>query len=137
MKLNNGLEKRKRRVTMIEIASNKEKEYFQSYDELFDHIVDRENEKMLELEPDFDAIQWSFTAYSSHHVQALYTHLKGQHPSIKEALESQLPLIEICTGDFTNPEYVVGTESLKIRYLKKKWSLAYCAAYGMTVSGND
>jgi hypothetical protein len=122
---------------MIEIASNKEKEYFQNYDELFDYIVETENEKMLELEPDFRAMQWSFTAYSPHHVQALYTHLKGQHPFIKEALESQLPLIEICIGDFTNPEYVVETENLKIRYLKKKWSLAYCTAHGITVAAND
>ena len=28
-------------------ASNREKEYFQNYNELFDHIVEVENEKMV------------------------------------------------------------------------------------------
>jgi hypothetical protein len=123
---------------MIEVKtiSNKEKECFQSYDALFDHFVEVENLKMLEPEPDFSEMQWSFTAYAPHHVQAFYTHLKDQSPVVKEALESQLPLIEICTGDFSNPEYIVGTANLDIKYLKQKWTLAYCSAHNMTITAN-
>jgi hypothetical protein len=126
-------------MKMIEVqtVSNNEKETFQSYDNLFEYIVEAENLKMLELEPDFRSMQWSFTAYSPRHVQALYTHLKDQHLAVRQASENQLPLIEICSGDFTNPEYVVGTEDTKIRYLKKKWTLAYCASHGMTIAAKD
>jgi hypothetical protein len=124
---------------MIEVqtASPKKKETFQSYDDLFEHIVEVENLKMLELEPYFPEMQWSFTAYSPRYTQALYTHLKDQYPAVRHASENQLPLIEICTGDFANPEYVVGTESLKIRDMKKRWTLAYCSAHGMTVAVSD
>jgi hypothetical protein len=120
----------------VKMRPNKEKELFQNYNELFDHIVEAENLRMLERHPDFRTMQWSFTAYAPHHVQALYAHLKERHSAIKEASESQLPLIEICTGDFANPEYVVGTANLNIKYLKKKWTLAYCAAHGMSVAAN-
>ena len=121
---------------MIEVntAPGQQNERFQNYDDLFDHIIEMENLKMLELEPDFRTMQWSFVAYAPHHVTALYMHLKGQDKAIKEASEKQLPLIEICTGDFTKPEYVVGTQTLNLGYLKKKWALAYCATHNMTIA---
>ena len=124
---------------MIEVktASSQERERFQNYDELFDDIVQMENLKTLEIDPDFRSMQWSFVSYAPRHVGALYTHLKEQNSAIKEASEKQLPLIEICTGDFTNPEYVVGAETLNLEYLKKKWTLAHCAAHNMTVAVNN
>jgi hypothetical protein len=123
---------------MIEVkaVSVQEKEYFQNYNELFDHIVEVENLRMLQLEPDFKTMQWSFTTYVPQHVAVLYAHLKAQNDVVREAFENQLPLIEICTGDFTNPQYVVKTPNLDIEYLKKKWVLAYCTAHDMTVASN-
>ncbi len=120
---------------MIELttALNLTKELFPSYEALFEHIVETENMKMIEKEPDWNAIQWSFITYPPQHVETLYTHLKGQHSAIKEATESQLPLIEITTGNCASSEYHVGTATLEVEELKKKWTLAYCAAHNLTV----
>ena len=120
---------------MIEVkASAQEREYFQNYNELFDHIVEVENLKMLQLEPDFKTMQWSFATYVPQHVAVLYAHLKDKDDAIREAFENQLPLIEICTGDFATPEYAVSTPNLNIEHLKEKWVLAYCEAHDMTVA---
>jgi hypothetical protein len=123
-------------MIQVKTAHAQEKEMFQSYDDLFEHIVALENHKMLQIEPDFKTMEWSFAAHPPRHVDALYAHLKDQHPAISQACESQLPLIEICTGDYANPEYVVATENLNVSHLKKQWTLAYCDAHNMTVATN-
>jgi hypothetical protein len=40
---------------------------------------------------------------------ALYAHNKDLFTPIKEAFDQNLPLIEICVGDYANPQYIAVT----------------------------
>ena len=122
---------------IIEVKRTQKPELFESYDELFVHLNRLENLKILAPNPDFTAMNWSFTLYSAERVCLLFEHLREQALPVKEAHEQSLPLIEICTGDFALPEYVVKTPTLNMGYLKRKWSLDYCACHGMSVTEKD
>ena len=117
---------------------------FEDYHQLFDHITEIENDlsgyitedesAKLVAYADRDQKYWRFTIYSPHRVSSIYTHNKDLPEAVEKAFEEQLSLIEICTGDYNNPQYIVRTPNVDVNYLKKQWCIDYCAFHNMTIS---
>ena len=42
--------------------------------------------------------------------------------------------MELCTGDYNNPQYIAVTPNIDMDGLKKKWCLDYCAFHGLAIS---
>ena len=118
---------------IIELKTVQKPKLFKSYDDLFLYLTKLENMKMLVPNPDFKTMNWSFCLHSADRVRLLFEHMKEDPLPIKEAYEQGLPLIEICSGDFDRPEYVVKTPVLNMSYLKKKWALEYCECHGLII----
>ena len=108
-------------------------EYFEDYNELFDCITTIENLKLVGKCPDFTHINWSFTIYPPKRQGSLRTPSKDAPSAIHEAADENLPLIEICTGDYYNPLYIVATLNVDMDYLKKKWCVDYCTFHHLHV----
>jgi len=124
--------------------------YFEDYHQLFEHITEiegdlvgyitkAENSKPIAF-ADRDQEYWRFTVYPPQQVWSLYTHNKdlpeAARETVKEAFEAQLSLIEICRGDYTDPEYIVRTPNVDMNYLKKKWCIEYCAVHNIAIREN-
>ena len=117
--------------------------HFEDYHHLFDHIMEIENDLfgyITETEnskpvayADREQKYWRFTVYSPHQVSILCTHNKDLPGPVKEAFEEQLSLIEICRGDYKNPEYIVRTPNVDMNYLKKQYCVDYCAFHNITI----
>jgi hypothetical protein len=118
----------------LKIAPPPTIELFENYHDLFYHLVRLENLKMLAPNPDFSTMNWSFTLYSPDRVALLFEHMKDDFLPIQQAYEQGLPLLEICSGDFGLPEYIVKTPMLNMDYLKKRWVLDYCECHEMIVT---
>jgi hypothetical protein len=58
---------------------------------------------------------------------------KDAPTAVHEAFDENLPLIEICTGDYHNPMYIVVTPNVDIYYLKKRWCVDYCTFHHLLV----
>lgn len=99
---------------------------FENYDQLFDHIVEVENRKFVAKQQDNEQINWNFTIYSTKQVAVLYVYHKDPDDALKEAYEEGLSLIEICTGSYAHPNYIVMTPNIDMDYLKRKWCLDFC-----------
>ena len=122
---------------MLEVQSNQKsrKEFFHSYDDLFNHLTRHENLTMAaNPNPNFTTMNWRFTLYAADRVNLFFGHLKDKSAPIKLACDQKLSLIEICAGNFTNPEYVAQTTGLNLSELKKKWALDYCRYHNMIVT---
>ena len=128
------------------IAKNKEKqmiiilplngtpaEHFEDYNELFDCIIGHKNLKLAAKYPDDAQMDWSFTIYPSTEVVVLYADNQAPCAAIEEAFEDNLPLIEICAGDYKKPLYIVLTPNVDMDFLKKKWCTDYCTFYNLVV----
>ena len=82
---------------------------------------------------------WSFAVHSPHRVFSLYNNReKGSCASpidtnLQEAYDEQLSLLEICTGNYANPQYIAITPNIDIGSLKKKWCQDYCAFHGLVI----
>ena len=109
---------------------------FQGYDELFGYLSETENLKLIEETPDFTTMNWSFNVYSPEQVEALHTHMKNQPAAIQEAFEQQLPVIEICKGDFDNPFYVSVTPNIDQASYQKGWCIDYCDFHHLAITEN-
>lgn len=124
---------------MLEIfQKNKEIEpLFANYDDLFNHITERENLKLFEEHSDFGKTEWSFVVFSPKNVSILYHHIKKESITqpLQQAYENQMSLIEICKGDYENPTQILGTPDIDIEELKKNWSLDYCKAHKSSFKG--
>lgn len=99
---------------------------FENYDQLFDYIVETENQKLLKKRSNVKEMDWGFTIYPPKRVAALYAHGNDLDAAIKEAYEEGLSLIEICAGSYKHPSYIVDTPNIDMDYLKRKWCLDYC-----------
>lgn len=106
---------------------------FDDYNEFFECLVTIENLKLIANKPDFKRMNWSFTVYAPKRVAALYTYSKEPSEAMKEAFEENLPLIEICTGDYKWPLYIALTPNVDMDYLKKKWCIDYCTWHHLVV----
>ena len=122
---------------MLEVRIEPTPELFEDYNELFRHLIRLENFRMLAPNPDFSAINWSFTLYPPDKVSVLVAYMKEYYLPIQKACDQGLPLLEICTGDFALPDYIVVTPDLDIAYLKKRWALDYCACHNLTITEKD
>ncbi|MBX9804543.1 MAG: hypothetical protein K2Y18_02175 [Alphaproteobacteria bacterium] len=108
-------------------------EYFESFDELLKDIQTIENLKLVDDQPNLSQLNWSFTIYSPRRVAALYTHTKDPCGAMQEAFEDNLPLIEICAGDYKMPLYIVLTANVDMDYLKRKWCIDWCTYHHLLV----
>ncbi len=120
---------------MIEVLTfnNTKVGEFDNYYELFDCLITIENLKLVAKHIDFRKLNWSFTVYSPKRVAALYTYTKNPPEAVKDAFEEKLSLLEICTGDYKNPEYITMTPNVNMSYLRKKWCMDYCAFHHLTI----
>lgn len=118
---------------MIEIIglTGQQGRQFEDYNQLFDYLIRMENRKLLAYFSDFKHLNWSFMIYSPKQVSSLYVYCKNPADAIREAFEDKLPLIEICTGSFQHPLYIVYTPIVDLDYLKKKWCLDYCRFHNL------
>lgn len=119
---------------MIQIIplDGKPAEYFESFNEFFKNIITTENSKLVDDQPDLAQMNWSFTVYPPKRVAAL-AHTTEPCEAIQEAMEDNLPLIEICAGDFRKPLYVVLTPNVDLEYLKRKWCVDWCTFHHVLV----
>lgn len=108
-------------------------EHFANYDELFECITTIENLKLVAKRPVFVHMNWSFTVYPPKRVAALYAHSKDPSEALREAFEENLPLIEICTGDYKQPLCITLTPNVDMDYLKRKWCIDYCTFHHLVV----
>ncbi len=120
---------------MIEIQSlnGLQGKLYDGYSELFDCLMTRENLKLLEKNPDFNSLNWSFVIYPPKRVAMLHAHQQNPSQMTKEAFENGLSLVEVCTGDYENPVQIVLTPNINLEYLKKKWCLDYCRFHHLIV----
>jgi hypothetical protein len=108
-------------------------EYFESFDEFFKDVTATENSKLVNDTPEFSQMNWSFTIYPPKRVAALYAHTKAPCEAMQEAFEENFFLIEICTGDYNKPLYIVQTPNVDIDFLKRKWCIDYCTFHHLLV----
>jgi hypothetical protein len=107
------------------------------YNELFNFICGLEGPNKPE------DTSWSFTVHSFDKVASLYDNRKkgsfvpAMNPEIQKAYDEQLDLLEIRTGDHTNPQYVALTPSADKDGLKKKWCQVYCTFHNINICETD
>lgn len=108
-------------------------QHFKSFKELFEDITTTENLKLVDEHSDFTHMNWSFTVYPPKRVAILLAHTKDPSATLQEAFEDHLPLIEICTGDYKKPLYIVLTPNVDMDYLKRKWCIDWCTFHHLLV----
>ena len=104
---------------------------FETVEQLFNYIIMIENKKMLEDHTNFGNMAWSLKIMSAQHVRELYTHMKKSErtEALREAYEQELPLLEVCHGDFRNPARFPLTPHIDLEALKMDWCRAYCKVH--------
>ena len=114
---------------------------FNNYDKLFDLLAQMDSEikdgKLFESYLQFEGRNWSFVTYPPDRVAALYQFAITIDPELQEAHDQQLNLLEICTGDYKNPQYIAVTPNIDMDGLKRKWCHDYCAFHGLSLSEAD
>lgn len=120
-------------MIVIVPLNGKPKEYFENYNELFESILSKENLQNRTKLQDVRQRDWSFTIYPSKHVAALYAHSDDFCEAMEEANEENLPLIEICAGDYRKPSYIALTPNIDLDYLKRKWCVDWCTYHHVLV----
>ena len=108
-------------------------EHFENFDQLFECIITTEALKVASKTANSKPMNWSFIIYPANQVGALLAVHKNPPEALKEAFEENLSLVEICTGDYKNPLYVVLTPNVDMNYLKKKWCVDYCTYHNLVV----
>ena len=108
-------------------------DHFENFDQLFECIMTTEALKMAAKNSKAKPMKWNFTVYSADQVSPLLAVHKKPPEAVEEAYVENLSLIEICTGDYKNPLYVVLTPNVDMGYLKKKWCVDYCTWHNLLV----
>lgn len=108
-------------------------ENFEDYNELFDCITAIENMKLIAKPPNLRHRDWSFAIYAPKRVSALYAYSENPSKAMKEAVEENLPLVEICIGDSQKPQYIILTPNVDIEHLTKKWCVDWCTWHHLLV----
>jgi hypothetical protein len=107
--------------------------YFENFNELFESITALEDVKSSSENLDVNQMNWRFVVHPPKEAINVYTHSKTPSEDLKEAYKENLPLIEICTGDYKNPLYIALTPNVDMDYLKKKWCIDYCTYHNLVV----
>jgi len=120
---------------MIEIIRlhGRQVQQFDNYPQLFDYLTEIENLKFISHHSDVKQMNWSFTIYSSKQVASIYAYSKNPADAIREAFEDELPLIEICSGSYSRPLYIVNTPNVNMDYFKQKWCQDYCIFHDLII----
>ncbi|MGV8947775.1 MAG: hypothetical protein ACOH2E_00175 [Candidatus Paracaedibacter sp.] len=108
-------------------------EHFENFDQLFECIIATEALKMAAKNSHSRPMKWTFTVYPADEVLPFLAAHKKPPEAVEEAYEENLSLIEICTGDYKNPLYIVLTANVDMDYLKKKWCIDYCTWHNLLV----
>ena len=110
---------------------------FENYNKLFDFIGEMDSEvqngKTFESHVEFEGSSWSFVTYPPERVKQLYQFDPLAEPSLRQAYDEQLGLLELCSGDYENPRYIALTPDVDVQGLKKQWLQNYCAAHGLAI----
>jgi hypothetical protein len=122
---------------MIEIfnESNEKLWSFKSYNSLFKHIKETENQKLLETGQE----DWKFIVHPHERLSVLYWRtVKAIEilltPREQEAYEIGLNVLEICKGDCNNPSQIILTPDINVKEIKKNWCRDYCIDNGYIFS---
>ena len=78
-------------------------------------------------------MNWRFVIHPPKEVINVYTHSKAPSGSLKEAYKENLPLIEICTGDYKLSLPIALAPNVDMDYWKKKWCIDYCTYHNLVV----
>lgn len=103
------------------------------YEGLFNCLATRENLRLVAKRPVIAKMAWSFVVYPPDRAASIYARSKAPCAALVEAYACKLPLIEICTGDYENPQYIAVTSQVDLVALKKSWCLAYCEAHQLEI----
>jgi hypothetical protein len=106
---------------------------FQNFNKLFECFITLENLKFAPKDPGFKQMDSNFTVFSSKKIATLYANTQQPLTSLIEAYEENLPLIEICTGDYRFPLHVALTPNVDIDYWQKKWYMDWCTCRNLLV----
>jgi hypothetical protein len=110
---------------------------FETYRELYLHIMHIENAKLLEDHPQyqFGEPQWSFSVNSPQQIaQQFHNREKQYDVSIMlEAFERKLNLLEICQGDYKKLTQVILTPDIDLESARQKWIDLYCEEHNFVV----
>jgi hypothetical protein len=114
---------------LIPIRTRTNMGLFKDYNRLFDLISE------LDPEIKFEASNWRFNFYSAKRVASSYKQMEKNNiavgPNHKQAYEQNLGLLENCTGNWMDPQYIAVTSNAHLYDLKKKWCIAYCAFHNL------
>ncbi len=110
---------------------------FDNYGKLFDFFAQMDSGikdgKLFESYLQFEGRSWSFVTYPPDRVVALYKFAPAIDPDLQEAYDNQLSLLEICAGNYKNPQYIAVTPNVDVYGLKKKWCHEYCRVHGLAL----
>ncbi|MGV8948382.1 MAG: hypothetical protein ACOH2E_03315 [Candidatus Paracaedibacter sp.] len=120
-------------MIIIQPLNGEPAEHFETFDQLFEFIMTIEALKLVAKNSHSKPMNWNFTVYSADQVFPLLAGYKKPPGALEEAYEENLSLIEICTGDYKKPLYVVLTPNVDMDYLKKKWCVDYCTYHDLVV----
>jgi len=78
---------------------------------------------------------WSFVVYPPEKVEALAFGLRQfpEDPGFRQAYAEGLELLEVCDGDYADPQYIALTPDVDLYGFKKQWLQNYCAAHGLAI----
>ena len=115
------------------------KNLFENYEELCKHITDEENSKLRKSHPESWQSCWSFQVLWPERVANLINTLKKTYDEkmLYEAWHRQLPLVEICEGDYEKVHQVIVEANVNIEALREDWCKDYCKAHGMVVTKSE
>lgn len=77
-------------------------------------------------------ITWRFDSFTPKHVYNLYHHLRKSSitPTLQQAYEQELGLVEIWSGDARNPTQLLITPDLDIEAYQRQWLRTYWQVHG-------
>ena len=110
---------------------------FKDYYELYQHIRDQENAKLLESHPEFGQTKWSFVVLPPARVVELYNALNKKYKLeiLASALKEKCGVIEMCQNDGIH--LVVASPGVDIEGFRKDFCDDYCHAHKLVITECD
>ena len=118
-------------MIVILTAAYKKHGTFSNFGEVATHIMAIEyiNQNDNDCDDDCQVNQqdWLFKHYDCRQVQKLYQAMKPSlnRDKLKQAYERRLPALEICSGQYDNPQFVAVTDEVNIDDQRKSWCFEY------------
>ena len=95
-----------------------------------------ENFKLFQYHPQFPKSSWSFTVFSPEGVAELIQTLQKKHDMelLYESWNRELPMLEICKGNYQNIELIPLTPEIDVEAMREDWCKAYCQSQEISVT---